>query len=73
MDPFNSLSFKKEKDIEFKRYFSNNSYRQFWFYERKAYISGSNLCRYTLKNFGEVYGKSRNFRFYNKTLERWNV
>ena len=65
MDPLNSLSFKKEKDIEFKdtlvTILIDNSGSM-----RGKPISVAAICADILiQNFGKMYGQSRNIRIYN--------
>ena len=64
IDPLNSLSFKKEKDTEFKDTLVTILIDNSGSMQGKTNFCCCNLCRYTLSNFRKMFSKSRNFRFH---------
>ena len=56
IDPFNSLSFKKEKDIEFKDTLVTILIDNSGSMRGKPISVAKNLCRYSIKNFRKMLG-----------------
>ena len=71
IDPLHSLSYKNEKETEFKDTVVTLLIDNCWFHEGETNIRSGNLCRHIIQNIGKMFCQSRNFRIYYKKLERW--